>query len=172
MINTTTLNGTVKHNLAKKEHFDFLTRTLGGEQLLRQKYPDLYKILLYTKEKAIEPANSLNAGQVNAFSPFDPGLKDSMKIRTLNYDPYTTVATTSSINLVEKNPALIMVGELKDITHNELIDGFAVYDHDTHALDSNIEGDSKKLIRGAEYEFLATTTFSRIVYDREGNPAF
>lgn len=171
MINPTALNATVKHNLAKEEHFDFLTRTLGGELLLRQKYPDLYKILLYTKEKAAKTANSLSAGQVNAVSPFDYGLKDSMKIRTLNYDPYTTVATASSIDLVDKNPSLIMIGELKDITHNELIDGFAICDHDTHALDGNIEGDSTKLIRGDEYEFLATTTFSRIVYDREGNPS-
>lgn len=170
MKNPATLNKTIKHNLAKEEHFDFLTRTLGGEQLLRQKYPDLYKILLYTKEKSVKTADSLSAGQVNAASPFDYGLSDSMKIRTLNYAPYTTVSTASSIDLVEKNPSLIMIGELKDITHNELIDGFAICGHDTHALDGNIEGDSRKLIRGDEYEFLAETTFSRIVYDGEGNP--
>lgn len=172
MVNPTILNGTVKHNLAEEEHFDFLTRTLGGEQLLRQKYPDLYKILLYTKEKAVKPAGSLSAGQVNAVSPLNHGLCDSMKIRTLNYDPLTTVATASSIDLVDENPSLIMVGELKDITHNKLIDGFAVWDYDTHALDGKIEGDSKKLTQGDEYEFQAATTFSRIVYDKEGNPFF
>lgn len=171
MIPSTALNRTVKHNPANEEHFGFLTRALGGEQLLRQKYPDLYKILLYTREKAVKQANGLSAGQMKAAAPFDYGLKDSMKIRTINYDPYTTVATVSSIDLVEKNPSLIMTGELKDITHNELIDGFAICDYDTHALEGSIKGDSKKLIRGDEYEFLATTTFFRIVYDGEGKPS-
>lgn len=147
MISPTTLSRIIKHNLAKEEHFNFLTRTLGGEQLLRRKYPDSYKILLYTKEKSAKTANQLGAGQINAVSPFDYGLNDSMKIHTLNYDPHTTVSTASSIDSVEENPSLIMIGELKDITYNELIDGFAICDHDTHALDGNIEGDSKKLRR-------------------------
>lgn len=39
----------IEHNFAIDSYFDFALNRLGGEKLIRQKYPELYKIMLYTR---------------------------------------------------------------------------------------------------------------------------
>lgn len=162
----------VKHNLADNIQYELVLRSLGGEKLLKQKYPEMYKILLYTRDKQIKNANETVALRAPLDNEYTYGLEDSMKIRTLNYDPATTLESVSSINTVHKNPSLIIVGELKDITHNKAIDGFAVYDSNSQYLDGEINCKSVSLIKDTEYEFMAKSTFSKIEYDESGNPFY
>lgn len=162
----------VKHNLADNLQYDFALRSLGGEKLLKQKYPEMYKILLYTRDKQIKNANKTMVFRALQNNEYTYGLEDSMKIRTLNYDPATTLESVSSINTVHNNPSLIIVGELNDITHNKAIDGFAVYDNNSQYLDGEINCNSVSLIKDTEYEFMAKSTFSKIEYDESGKPFY
>lgn len=160
----------ITHNLADSLQFDMILQSLGGEKLLKQKYPEMYKILLYTRDRQINKLNSMSFQ--SSSDEYIYGFEDSMKIRTLNYDPTTTLETVSSIQTVKSNPSLIIVGELNDKTHNKAIDGFAVYANNDQNLDGEIKCNSSSLIKDQEYEFLAKSTFSKIEYDESGNPYY
>lgn len=165
------------HNLANDDHFQFILRSLGGKQLLMKRYPELYKILLYTQEKQRSALSGIHRtrGMPSPSASNDDyiyGTFDSMKIRTLNYDPKTTLESVSSIQTVDANPSLIIIGEVTDVTHRKSIDGFAVYDSDSQVLDGSIHIASPSLIKDTEYEFLAKSTFSKIDYDEEGKPFY
>lgn len=43
--------GTIRHDLAELAQLDWLSEKMGGETLLKKKYPELYKILLHTRER-------------------------------------------------------------------------------------------------------------------------
>lgn len=164
------LTGIFSHNLADDTHFDFIMSRLGGERLLRQKYPELYKILLYTKEKNIKEINALGALASSEASAGVYGFKDSMKIRTLNYDPATTVQTASSINTVEDTPTLIIMGDLRDDNTGKVLANYNVCDNNSHFLMKETYCDSKNIDRTRRYALLANTTFSKIMYDGDGKP--
>jgi len=164
-------SGKTEHNLANAEDYDFVAENLGGENNLRKKYPNLYKIMQHTKEKSKEQINN----QMDVFKkitanadPYIYGLRNSNKIRTINYDSHTTLQTSSSSNVIAETPTLVIIGELTDVTNNKSIDGFAVYENNSHHLFGEIVQSSNKLISSKRREFRATSTFTKIAYDENG----
>lgn len=166
------LTGKFIHNIADDKQFNFIMSRLGGERLLRQKYPELYKILLYTKEKSIKEINASGVLATSEAGAGVYGFKDSMKIRTLNYDPATTVQTASSINTVEDTPSLIIMGDLMDVNTGKVLANYNVCNNNSHFLMKETSCDSKSIDRTREYALLANTTFSKIMYDGNGKPYY
>lgn len=169
-----------QYNLADDNQFEHFVMGLGGEELLKKKYDGLYRILLHTrdmhrksadKHMHLKGANLLrDQAAVSSGAGETYGLEDSMKIRTLNYDPRTTVQTGSSFSTVEESPSLVIVGSLRDVTNGRILDSFAVHDNNSHYLEKGLSVDSKSLIRSKQYEFRAESTFYRIQKDMDGKP--
>lgn len=163
--------GRIEHNFAIDSHFDFSLNRLGGEKLIRQKYPELYKIMLYTREKALKAAAMPKAAPVLG-DDYTYGFIDSMKLRTVNFHPQDTLDSASSIELVKPAPAVAIVCEVTDLTYGKTVDGFSVFDNDTGMLAHSIVRQASELLRKDSYDFRVDSTLSKIDYDGEGKPIF
>lgn len=161
----------IEHNFAIDSHFDFALNRLGGEKLIRQKYPELYKIMLYTRENALKAAAMPKAATVSG-DDYTYGLIDSMKLRTVNFHPQATLYSASSIELIKPAPAVAIVCEVTDVTSGKTVDGFSVFDNDTGMLTHSIERQASELIRKDSYDFRVDSTLTKIDYDDEGKPIF
>ena len=171
------LSGTkrIRHNLADLRGLEFVTEKLGGEERLKKKYPEVYKMLVCSGKYEQMLANGDTVAPLlwpGSSEGETFGLIDSVGIRTLNYDVSSTAYTSSGMSLVEENKSMVIVGELKDITHGQSLDGFAVTASNSHELDGFSCVKSASLIRDTEYEFLASSTFYKTVIDQEGTPHY
>lgn len=161
--------GTLRHNLAERAQFDWLSERMGGEALLKKKYPELYKILLHTRERQLLQAESVESGGMREETPSD-GLGDSMKIRYLSYHSNRGAATVSSIHTVEESPSLFMVGNLKDSSHGQTLRSFAECSSNSHRLRGGVTLDAHALPAADSYRFSAETTFVKVCRDENGRP--
>lgn len=163
--------GTIRHDLAERAQFDWLSEKMGGETLLKKKYPELYKILLHTRERHTLRAESAGSSGIPEEMPPD-GLRDSMKIRYLSYHSDQGAATVSSIHTVEESPSLFMVGNLKDSSHGQMLGRFAECKSNSHELFGGVTFDAKRLCADDSYRFSAETTFVKVCKDENGKPYF
>lgn len=163
--------GRIEHNFAIDSHYRFLLNRLGGEKLIRQKYPELYKIMLYTREKALKVAAIPNSAP-GLGDDYTYGFTDSMKLRTVNFHPETTLNSASSIELIKPSPAISIVCDVIDVTYGKTVDGFSVFDNDTGTLDHSIIRQASELLRKNSYDFRVDSTMTKIDYDDEGKPIF
>ncbi|MDO4546004.1 MAG: Hint domain-containing homing endonuclease [Bacillota bacterium] len=153
------------HDLSQDFDYQLVTEHLGGEKLLRDKYHHLYKILQHTCQ--VDRANP--EGRIKGYgSTGESGFEDSMDIRTLNFDPSTTLQTSSCADLVEPKKTLTIEGSVFDIQTGRCVDGYNVYDHDSSYLMGDTSFPSKELIQERERHFKAQSTFCWIDHDEEG----
>lgn len=163
--------GTIRHDLADRAQFDWLSGKMGGEALLKRKYPELYTILIYTREQQLLRAESAERSILPEETPPD-GLRDSMKIRYLSYNPDRCVSTVSDIHTVEKSPSLFMIGQLKDNSHGQTLGGFAECSSNSHDLRGGVVFDANRLHTDDVYRFSTETTFIKVCRDKNGKPFF
>lgn len=163
--------GTIRHDLAERAHFEWLSGRMGGEDLLRKKYPELYTILMYTRERQLLQAKA-DRGRGPTEEASLNGLQDSMKIRFLAYHPDKGVDTVSSIHTVEESPSLFMVGNLRDLSHEQALGGFAKCSSNSHKLQDSVTFDADRLRADDFYHFSAETTFVKVCRGENGKPYF
>lgn len=163
--------GRIEHNFAIDSHYEFSLKRLGGEKLIKQKYPELYKILVYTREKAHKAA-ALPKSVPVLDDDYTYGLTDSMKLRTVNFHRDTTLDSASSIELIKPSPAISIVCEVIDVTYGKTVDGFSVFDNDTGILNHSIIRQASELLRKNSYDFRVSSTMTKIDHDDEGKPVF
>lgn len=172
-----TRSGAINHNLAIEEDYQFNMERLGGENLLRKKYPELYKVMQYTQQESVAALSNpsiqpMMARTLATNNEYVFGMDDSMKIRNINYDPNTSLDTSSSIHIREDNPTLLIIGDLSDQTNGKAVDGFAVYGNNSHELIGDISVKATSLVSSVDRTYRAASTFSFIQYDNNGNPYF
>lgn len=165
-------NSTVKHchNLAVPDEMEHILAQLGGTEKLKRSYPEVYKMLMRSGERARKIANGVTTAPLIRDTKTGDilGKSDSIGIRVLNFDIFTDTFTSSGMSMVKENKSLVIIGELKDITHNHSLDGFAVTSNNTNELAGFSDVPSSQLVFDQEYEFLASSTFYRTVTDENG----
>lgn len=138
---------------------------LGGEDIIRRKYPELYKAILNTRERVkTAPLRASNESGEYIF-----GTEDSCKIRTLNYSPDTTLSTVSGMEMETAKPSLAIIGDITDNDTGKSIDGFAVSINDSDTLFAESKTQSSELVKGASKRFIARSSFIVIEKDENGN---
>ncbi len=155
---------TVVYNLANPNHFWIVVSKLGGEQMIRRQYPELFKILMYSRDMAAREACKQQI--LRSDGAANPGFVDYAGIRNLEC-ANGKVSCTADMGTVAKMPTLAIIGEIKDVYRGISVDNCAVYDTNSHFLDSAMRALCPK---SQKYDYIAETTFTKIEYDREGKP--
>lgn len=148
-----------------EENLEQTLEKLGGEEIFRRKYPELYKAVLNTRERLKNaPLRVSDEGGDYIF-----GSEDSCKIRTLNYSPETTLSTTSAMEMEKPKSSLAMIGDITDSDTGKRIDGFAVSENNSDTLSGESTTPSAELVQGKSKRFIAKTSFIVIEKDSDGN---
>lgn len=153
------MNEGVMRNAVRISPEEHIAR-LGGADFVKARYPEIYKAYL----------NTVNGDISGIFAPkskdeYIEGTVDSYKVRTLNYDPDTTLETSSSVETKQIKSSVAIVGELTDADFpNKPVDGFAVYDTNCQRLSGSCGISSSFLRSGDSKRFLSKSTFSVVDY--------
>lgn len=159
MVRRTLRTAPLEENLAKT------LDNLGGEEVIRKKYPELYKAVLNTREKLkTAPLRVTYESGDNIF-----GLEDSCKIRTLNYTPDTTLSTVSGMEMETPKLSLAIIGDVTDNESGKSIDGFAVSASDSDTLSASSVTAASDIPTGTKKRFIAKSSFIVIEKDNNGN---
>lgn len=135
---------------------------LGGEDIIRRKYPELYNAVLNTRKSFKTLPRTFDEGGDYIF-----GSEDSCKIRTLNYSPDTTLSTVSGMEMEIPKPSLAIIGDITDNDSGKSIDGFAVSANNSDTLFADSTTPSSKISAGKAKRFIAKSSF--IVIDKDAN---
>lgn len=154
---------TLSRTVPDERNIDQTLERLGGEDIIRRKYPELYKAVLNSRERAktAPPRASENIGDIF-------GTEDSCKIRTLNFSPDTTLSCVSGMEMETAKPTLSMIGYVVDTDTGKKVDGFAVTENNTDTLFGKCKASSSELVKGASKRFIARTSFVVIEKDENG----
>lgn len=161
--------GTIRHNLARDFDYEYIIWRLGGEDLLKKKYHQVYQMLQETRGQDLKMAEKGEC-PMNECEADGTGLTDAMNIRTLNFHPQTTLESTSCMDMTRENPSIVIIGDVSDVVSKKSVDGFAINDNYSSYLTGGIKVPAASLIRGQERHFLATSTFYWTEQDEEGKP--
>lgn len=157
-----------KRTLPTTPHEKNLEQTLerlGGEDIIRRKYPELYKAILNTRERVkVAPLRAPNESGEYIF-----GTEDSCKIRTLNYSPDTTLSTASGMEMETAKSSLAIIGDITDNSTGKSVDGFAVSINNSDTLFAESKTPASALVKGASKRFIARSSFIVIEKDENGN---
>lgn len=157
---------TISHNLANPDHFQMVTSKLGGEAMIRKKYPELFKILMHSRNMAEKKMSESRILRSVGSSGGNSGFEDFGEIRTLDYAA-GKISSSSEMGTVKEMPTLAIIGEITDVYRSEVVDNCALYDSNSHYLESAMSA----LSAGSEqYNYKAEMTFTKIDYDQEGKP--
>lgn len=148
----------IVHNLAVVTDYDYVTGKLGGEMLLKKKYPEVYQMLQNTRKSDSEKSMSSNT-RPSCGGKSPSGLSDAMNIRTLNFHPLTTLETCSCMDMIEENPSMSIIGSLIDVANRRDVTGFAEGGNNTSYLKKSIIVPSAQLIKSRERRFRSEATF-------------
>lgn len=159
-----------RHNLADDVDFQYTMNLFGGEELLKKDFPGVYEMLCATKahheemqEKNLEP---LNAAATNGFD-------NSSKVRYVSLDPAKDFATASSIHRTNENPQLMIVSQVRDVTNNKALDGFAIQESNTTFLEGVVKQPNKTLVQSTKREYKVSSSFVCVSgHDASGKPIF
>lgn len=160
----------IQHDFADELDYHFITEILGGEENLKQNYPQLYEVIHFTRSQSL--MNHSRNSALKSESNQKKGFEGSAKIRYINYNPQTILSTASSLHLTQKVPSLAIIGQLKDLTNDKYIDGFSVFDNEKSFLEAQAAYSSERLIQSDDREFQAISTFTWIEYDDTNTPLF
>lgn len=141
---------------------------LGGSALLKKKYPELYKVFLHSGDDCA--GRKMHACMARPADAYIYGTQDSYKIRTLNYDPATTLETSSGIDTDDVQPSLAIIGTIKDLETGRDIDGFSVMGNNTDHLFGESVTQASALAGGETKKFQAESSFYVIKNDETGKP--
>ncbi len=159
-----------RHNLAIPNEMDYILSQLGGTDKLKRTYPEVYKMLMRSGERARNIANGALVAPIvhNSETGDILGKVDSIGIRMLNFDISSNTCTLSGMSMVAENKSMVIIGDLRDVTHDRSLDGFAVTASNAHDLNGFSDVPSSQLITDTEYEFLASSTFYKTMIDENG----
>lgn len=121
----------INYNMANPDHFGIIASKLGGETMIRKKYPELFKILMYSRDVAVR--ENYEPQIMRSVSEDDPGFVDYAGIRTLECGE-GRVSSTANMGTVAEMPTLAITGEIKDLYRGISVDSCAVYDTNSHFL--------------------------------------
>lgn len=146
-----------------EENLEQTLEKFGGEDIIRRKYPELFKAVIYTRErvKAMPLRNSDESGD------YIFGSEDSCKIRTLNYSPDTTLSTVSGMEMETPKFSLAIIGDITDNDSGKSIDGFAVSANNSSSLSADSTTVSSEISAGKAKRFIAKSSF--IVIEKDAN---
>lgn len=156
--------GVLKHDYSNPVHFQHVLDSLGGEEFLKEKYPLVYETICNTREYH---ARLKSEGRAVS-SSITPGYKNSAKIRYVNFDMATKLATASSIHRTGINPTLTIVSRVVDLSNNQNLDGFAIIDNNAANIEGYVEQPSKTLISSQDKKFHVMSDFNTVTYDDKG----
>lgn len=159
-----------RHNLAVPNEMKQILTQLGGVNTLKKSYPEVYKMLIRSGERSKKVANGEMVAPIISDKEKGDilGLSDSVGIRTLNFNIHSSAYTQSEMSMVNENKSMVIIGALRDVTHQWDLDGFAVTESNSNNLSGFSDTPSSQLVGDSEYEFLATSTFYKTVLDEEG----
>lgn len=158
------MNRRISNTVPHEKNLEQTLEKLGGEEVIRRKYPELYKAVVNTRErvKTMPLCNSDENGD------YIFGTEDSCKIRTLNYLPDTTLSSTSSMEMKTPKPSLAIIGDVTDTDTGRSIDGFAVSEDNSDTLSANSTTGSSDISPGKAKRFIAKSSFVVIEKDANG----
>ncbi len=158
--------GVLKHDYSDPVHFQHIVDSWGGEEFLKEKYPLIYEMLCNTREYHIRLKSKGDfAEETNSTKP---GYKNSAKIRYVNYDMATKLATASSNHRTGLNPTLTIVSRVVDLSNNQNLDGYAIVDNNVSSIEGYVEQPSKSLIASQDKKFQVLSDFNTITYNDIG----
>lgn len=154
----------ISRTIPLEENLGKTLESIGGEENLRKKYPELYKAVLNTRQR-------LQAAPVRAANEdnYIFGSADSCKIRTLNYTEDTTLSSVSEMEMEKSKSSLAIIGDITDKDTGKCIDGFAVSDNDTDTLSASSSTPASSIASGGSRRFIAKSSFIVIEKDESGN---
>lgn len=155
--------GVLKHDYSNPIHFQYVLDSLGGEEFLKEKYPLVYETMCNTREY-----HSRLKSEGRAVSSTTPGYKNSAKIRYVNFDRATKLATASSIHRTGINPSLAIISRVVDLSNNQNLDGYAITDNNVATMEGYVEQPSRTLISSQDKKFQVLSDFNTMTYDDRG----
>lgn len=156
--------GILKHDYSNPVHFQHVVDSLGGEEFLKEKYPLVYEMVCNTREY-----HTRLKSEGRAVSSTTSGYKNSAKIRYVNFDRATKLATASSIHRTGINPTLAIISRVVELSNNQNLDGFAITDNNTATMEGYVEQPSKAIISSKDRVFHVISDFSTMTYDDGGS---
>jgi len=150
---------------AREENLEATLEKIGGEELIKRKYPELYKAVMNTRQKLRTPCSCRS----DENDEYIFGTRDSCKIRMLNYTPETTLSTVSGIDTDVPKPSLAIIGDIEDMDIGKSIDGFAVSANNVDSLKASSVTNSSVLTSGSSGKFIAKSSFIIIDKDKNGS---
>lgn len=158
------MNGRSLRTVPREENIEEAVKKLGGDDILRRRYPELYKAVLNTRERVRNAPSRMPDESGDRIY----GTEDSCKIRTLNYTPDTTLSSVSDMEMTTVKTTLAIVGDVVYADSGKVIDQFSVYDNNVKTLSGNCTADSAELEHKASEEFIAHSSFYVIEKDDNG----
>lgn len=155
--------GVLKHDYSNPVHFQHVLDSWGGEEFLKENYPRVYKMLCNTREY-----HTRLKTEGRAVSSTAPGYKNSAKIRYVNFDMATKLATASSIHRTGLTPSMTIISKVVDLSNNQNLDGYAIIDNNVATIEGYVEQPSKTLISSQDKKFHVVSDFGTVVYTNEG----
>lgn len=155
--------GVLKHDYSNPVHFQHVVDSLGGEEFLKEKYPLVYEMVCNTREY-----HTRLKSEGRAVSSTTPGYKNSAKIRYVNFDRATKLATASSIHRTGINPSLAVISRVVDLSNNQNLDGFAIVDNNVATIEGYVEQPARTLISSQDRKFHVMSDFNTMTYDDMG----
>ncbi len=159
------MTGRILRTAPLEENLERTLEKLGGDDIIRRKYPELYRAVLNTREKV---QNTLRHTSGDS-EEYIFGSEDSCKIRTLNYTPDTTLSTVSAMEMEKPKSSLAIIGDITDSDTGKCIDGFAVSINNSDTLLGESTTPSSALVQGKSKRFIAKSSFIVIEKDENGN---
>lgn len=148
-----------------EKNLDQTLEKLGGDDVIRRRYPELYKAVMNTRAQVRDTV--LNAFYEDGDYIF--GSEDSCKIRTLNYSPDTTLSTVSGMQMETAKASLAIIGDITDTDTGKSIDGFAVSENNSDTLFASSVTQSTGILAAKSKRFIAKSSFIVVEQDINGN---
>lgn len=158
------MNTRTLRTAAREENLETTLKKIGGEEILKSKYPELYKAVLNTRRRLKKPCGY----PINYNDDYIFGAEDSCKIRTLNFTPDSTLSTTSGIETDLPKLSLAIIGDVKDADTGKSIDGFSVSTNNSDKFMYSSVTNSSTLVSGSSKRFIASSSFFVIEEDMNG----
>ena len=147
----------IHYDLADAGHYRVFTDRLGGEERVRKSYPELFKALIYSRDKAVREASSPRF--LLEKSDAEPhGFTDFQGIDCLEYYG-GQVSSSSDMGTVSKPQVLSIVSEMKDLFSGTILDSRAEYVQNEQYISSSMRVTTKEQ---PQYDYTVESTFTKV----------
>lgn len=161
-----------KCNLTNESDFGKLMDYLGGEEVLKQKFPLLYDAVNRGQNRANELANEVKAGaeSIGRQDIFEVGIGETVKSKHVMSGSGKNVVplcVESHFNYLEQRPCVVLDVEVKDKNNKYYGGGSYVYEG---VWEKTQREELNSVVLDGLYDLTATTVFTSYGLDECGNP--